>query len=258
MTKIISFVSQKGGTGKTTTALNLGGYLAAFGKYVLLIDLDPSANATSGLGFEPKSLKKNLYHVLIEKIKPEQIIKKTKIFGYELLPASFDLAQISTKLTGQPKKELKLAQIIKQIKTKYDYILIDPPPGLGLLTISSLITAEGIIIPIQAEHYALESLGNLLETIDFVCQKLNKNLKIMGALLTLYDRRNLLSRRILKEVQRHFPGYVFEAIIPRCVKLAEAPAHGQTILEYEPNSKGAKAYRELTKEIIELESKQQK
>lgn len=252
MAKIISLVNQKGGVGKSTTAVNLAAFLAAMGKYVLLVDMDPQANATSGLGIDGLKIEKGLYDSLVGQIYPEEIITKTNLFGYDLIPATADLAGANIDLVNLPNREFRLNNILQRIRTNYDYILIDCPPSLGLLTINGLTAAEEVIIPIQCEYYALEGLGQLLKTIDLVKKNLGKDLKIMGVLLTMYDKRNRLARQIVKEVQLHFPGRVFNAIIPRCIRLAESPSHSKTILQYDPNSQGAKAYRQLAEEIIKL------
>ena len=253
MAKIIGIVNQKGGTGKTTTATNLGAFLAARGKYVLLVDLDPQANATSGLGFEPESLDKSLYHALAEEIYPEAVIKRTNIFGFDLMPAAGDLAGAAVELVNMPEREFQLYKILHRVRTNYDYILVDSPPSLGLLTINGLTAADEIIVPVQCEYYALEGLGQLLKTVNLIQDNLGRDLKIKGALLTMYDKRYKLSRQVAKEIRLHFPGYVFEAMVPRCVKLAEAPSFGKTILQYDPSSLGGKAYRELAEEIIKID-----
>ncbi len=253
MAKIIGVVNQKGGTGKTTTATNLAAFLAALGKYVLLVDLDPQANATSGLGFEPESLERNLYHSLIEELYPEEIVKKTNLFGYDLMPASGDLAGLAVELVNLPEREFKLYNVLHRVRTNYDYILIDCPPSLGLLTINGLTAADEIIVPVQCEYYALEGLGQLLKTVNLIQDNLGRDLKIKGALLTMYDKRNKLARQVVKEIRLHFPGYVFEAVIPRCIRLAEAPSFGKTIFQYDMASQGGKAYRQLAEEIIKLD-----
>ncbi|OGZ33512.1 MAG: chromosome partitioning protein ParA [Candidatus Portnoybacteria bacterium RIFCSPLOWO2_12_FULL_39_9] len=253
MAQIISICSQKGGVGKSTSAINLLSYLAAMGKYVLLVDLDPQANATSGVGVNPEKTPLSLYHSLIGGILPEEIIRKTELFGYDLMPSSPDLAGAHIELVSLPNREFQLYEILRRVRTNYDYILIDCPPSLGLLTVNGLVAADEVIIPVQCEYYALEGLGQLLKTIELVHENLGRHLKIKGALLTMYDRRQKLSRQVRKEVERNFPGYVFENIIPRCVKLAEAPSFGKTILQYDPHSKGARAYQRLAQEIIKLE-----
>ncbi len=254
MAKIIALTNQKGGTGKTTSTVNLAAFLAALGKFVLLVDLDPQANATSGLGIEPEELRKSLYHTLAGQVSPDEAIKKSSILGLEVLPASADLAGATIELVNVEEREFRLQKLLSGIRTNYDYILIDCPPTLGLLTVNGLVASESIIIPVQCEYYALEGLGQLFNTIKLIQDSLQPNLEILGAVLTMYDKRNRLSRQVLKEVIRYFPGRVFEAIIPRNVSLAEAPSHGQPILKYDPHSKGAKAYRQLAEEIISLET----
>jgi len=258
MAKIIGLVNQKGGVSKTTTAINLGVYLAALGKYVLLVDVDPQANATSGLGIDPGNVSLSLYHSLAGGLLPEEVVKKTGILGYDIIPSSSDLAGATIELVGMANREFKLYELLRRIRTNYDYILIDCPPSLGLLTINGLVAADEVIIPVQCEYFALEGLGQLLKTIELVQENLSSPIKVKGALLTMYDRRNRLARQVRKEVERNFPEYVFEAIIPRCVRLAEAPSFGQTILQYDPRSRGAKAYYQLAREIIKLDNKEKK
>lgn len=253
MAQVLSLVNQKGGVGKSTTAVNLASYLAAMGKYILLVDIDPQANATSGVGANPETVPLNLYHSLIGGLLPEEIIRKTELFGYDLMPAGPNLAGATIELVILPNREFRLYEILRRVRTNYDYILIDCPPSLGLLTVNGLVAADEVIIPVQCEYYALEGLGQLLKTIQLVRENLGRHLKVKGALLTMYDCRNKLSRQVRKEVERNFPEYVFEAIIPRCVKLAEAPSFGKTILQYDPHSKGAKAYQQLAREIVNLE-----
>ncbi len=253
MAQIISLVNQKGGVSKTTTAINLASYLAASGKYVLLVDIDPQANATSGIGFDAQTLPLSLYHSLVGGLLPEETIRKTKLFGCDILPSNSDLAGATVELVNMPNREFKLYELLRHIRTNYDYILIDCPPSLGLLTINGLVAADEVIIPVQCEYYALEGLGQLLKTIELVQDNLGSPIKVKGALLTMYDRRNRLSRQVRKEMDRNFAGYVFESIIPRCIKLAEAPSFGQSIIQYNPRSKGAKAYQQLAQEIINLD-----
>lgn len=252
MAKIISLVNQKGGVGKSTTAVNLAAFLAAMGKYILLVDMDPQANATSGLGIDSAELKLSLYDSLIGQIVPEDVIRKTGYLGYDILPSSAELAGANVELVNLSEREFRLNRLLQRIRTNYDYILIDCPPSLGLLTINGLTAADEVIIPIQCEYYALEGLGQLLKTIELIRQNLGKNLKVLGVLLTMYDKRNRLARQIVREIYQHFPGRVFEAVIPRCIRLAEAPSHGKTILQYDSRSAGAKAYRQLAEEIIKI------
>ena len=253
MARIITIANQKGGVGKSTTAVNLGAYLAAFGKYVLLVDLDPQANATIGLGVDARKLDKHIYHSLANFLEPEAIIKKTGLFGYDLLPAAPALAGAAIELVNLERREWRLYDLLRKIRTNYDYIIVDCPPSLGLLTLNGLVASEEIIIPVQCEYYALEGLGQLLETIDLIRHNLGRDLKIKGALLTMHDRRQKLSNDVLKEIRRNFPGYVFSAAIPRSVPLAEAPSFGKTILQHAPFSLGGHAYRELAQEVISLD-----
>ena len=253
MSKIIALVNQKGGVGKSTTSMNLGAYLASMGKTVLLVDMDPQANATTGLGFRPETVEATVYDSLSNKVSFRDIIIKTPLSNYYLAPASQDLAGATVELVEASEREYKFQNALREIKDQYDYILIDCPPSLGLLTINSLIAAEEILIPVQCEYYALEGLSQLLASIELVQQNLKEDLKIMGAVLTMFDRRNQLAHQVTKEVRRHFPGHVFNAVIPRNVSLAEAPSFGKTIIQYAPNSAGARAYKYLAKEVVGLE-----
>lgn len=253
MARIIAFVNQKGGVGKSTSVLNTASFLAAHGKYVLVVDLDPQANATSGLGIDPQKQEWNLYHVLTQGLEPQEAIVKTGVFGLDLLSSHPDLAGAGIELVSVPDREFKLREAMERIRTNYDYILIDSPPSLGLLTINGLVAADNIIIPVQCEYYALEGLGHLLNTVELVRNNLGQEIGIMGAVLTMYDRRSRLNRSVVKEMYRNFPGRVFKAVIPRAISLAEAPSYGKTILHYDPTSKGAKAYRLLAEEILALE-----
>jgi chromosome partitioning protein len=254
MGRIIAFCNQKGGTGKTTTAVNVGVYLAAYGRRVLLVDLDPQANATSALSIGSQRVSPNIYHSLTGGIVPEDVVRETGIFGYYVLPSSPDLAGAAVELVGQENREFRLREIVERLRPVYDFILIDSPPSLGLLTINGLVAADEVIIPVQCEYYAMEGLGQLLETIDLIRDNLHSDIRVRGALLTMYDRRHRLARTVAKEVRRNFPGYVFEAVIPRNVDLAEAPGHGKTIHQFAPDSPGAQAYRQLAEEIIKTSS----
>ncbi|OGI16587.1 MAG: chromosome partitioning protein ParA [Candidatus Moranbacteria bacterium RIFCSPHIGHO2_02_FULL_40_12b] len=258
MAKIISLVNQKGGVGKTTSAINLAGYLAAAGKFVLLVDLDPQGNASSGLGIDTRNLEKNLYHAMIGEANPHELIIKTDDFGHDVLPASRDLAGAGIELVQIDNREFKLYDVLRQIRTHYDYIIIDSPPSLGLLTINGLVASDEVIIPVQAEYYALEGLSQLLDTIELVKQNLQPELKVMGALLTMFDKRNRLNRQVIREVRDHFPGFVFDSVIPRSVRLAEAPSFGKSILHFDAFSKGARAYKNLVREILEKEKESKK
>lgn len=252
MARIINICNEKGGVGKTTTSLNLASYLAALGKYVLLVDLDPQANATGGLGIKVRDEHLNIYHSLVGEESPSSYLRKTSLFGFDLLPASPSLAGATVELASLDSREFRLKRTINSIRTNYDYILIDSPPSLGLLTINGLAAAEEVIIPVQCEYYALEGLGNLLKTVEMVRESLNPQLKIAGVLLTMYDKRNRLARAVVKEVQKNFPGRVFETLIPRSISLAEAPSFGKTILQFDPDSKAGRAYRQLAEEVIKI------
>jgi chromosome partitioning protein len=250
--RIINICNAKGGVGKTTTANSLGAYLAALGKYVLIADLDPQANASAGIGIRLADDHLNIYHALIDSHSPEAIIKKTSLFGLDLLPSAASLAGANVELVSINGREYKLREVLNQIRTNYDYILIDSPPSLGLLTINGLAASEHVIIPVQCEYYALEGLSQLLNTIDLVRDSLNPELKIMGVLLTMYDKRNKLAQEVVMEVKKNFPGRVFETIIPRSVSLAEAPSFGKTIFQFDGHSKGGQAYKQLAEEVIKL------
>lgn len=252
MARVISICNQKGGVGKTTTSVNLGAYLTAMGKYVLLVDLDSQANATVGLGIHLADNGSNIYHSLISDLNPQLSIRKTSLFGFDILPAAQSLAGATVELVSMEERELRLKKVLNPIRTSYDYILVDCPPSLGLLTINALAASEKIIIPVQCEYYALEGLSQLLKTIDLVRQGLNPDLQVLGVLLTMYDRRNQLSNQVLNEVSKNFPGRVFNAVIPRTVSLAESPSFGKTILQFDPYSRAAKSYRQLAEEVIRL------
>lgn len=252
MAKIISFANQKGGVGKSTSTINTGAFLAAYGKRVLIVDTDPQANATSGLGVDPASREHHLYHVLIDDTPVAHGVCNTSVMGLDILPAHSSLAGATVELVPKARREFRLYDALTTIRTDYDYILIDSPPSLGLLTVNALAAADHIIIPVQCEYYALEGLGQLLQTIELIKQNLGRDTEVMGAVLTLFDRRNKLNRRVVVEMEKNFPGHVFNAIVPRCIRLAEAPSYGKSILHYDPKSKGAKAYRQLAAEIMEL------
>jgi len=256
MAKIISLVNQKGGVGKTTSAINLATYLAAEGKQTLIIDLDPQSNASSGLGIDSVKAGKNLYHGLILGHPMTEIIIKTANQGLDITPSSQDLAGAAIELADIENREYQLYEKLREIRMKYDYIIIDSPPSLGLLTINGLVASDEVIIPVQTEYFALEGLGQLLNTIDLVRENLQPKLKIGGVLLTMFDRRNRLAHQVIKEVRNHFPGYVFSAVIPRTVRLAEAPSFGQSIFNFDQFNKGAKAYRSLAQELIKKDGEE--
>lgn len=250
MARVIAICNQKGGVGKTTTTTNLAAYLAAMGKYVLLVDLDSQANATVGLGLTLADSDHNIYHALINDQNPAGFLKKTSIFGFDVLPAAQSLAGATVELVSMEERETRLKKVLNSVRTNYDFILVDCPPSLGLLTVNGLAAAERVIIPVQCEYFALEGLSQLLKTVELVRQGLNPDLQVLGVLLTMYDKRNQLANQVLNEVHRNFPGRVFDAVIPRMVSLAEAPSFGKTILQFDPNSKAARAYRQLAEEVI--------
>ena len=248
--KVISIANQKGGVGKTTTTINLGAYLAKYKQRVLIIDLDPQGNTTTGLGVDKQSLAGDLYHVLIEGRDPRSALVKTKYYNLAVLPASPVLAAAEVELVSETGREQKLRAVGQVLAEDFDYILIDCPPSLGLLTINGLVASNHVLIPVQAEFYALEGLSQLLETIKRVRQGLNPNLTLLGVLLTMHNPRMTLSAQVQEEVKRHFADKVFDAIIPRNVRLAEAPSYGRPISHYDRFSKGARSYKQLAKEVM--------
>ncbi|MCK5416582.1 ParA family protein [Candidatus Parcubacteria bacterium] len=249
MGKIISMVNQKGGVGKTTTTINLGAYLANLGKQVLIVDIDPQANATSGIGINQSNLEYGLYEALLGQKSIFDVIKRTMYDGLKIAPSTADLAGAGIELVGMENREFRLQKILNEVRDEYDYIIIDGPPSLGLLTVNSLTAADEILIPIQSEYYALEGLSQLLDTISLIQDNLKPDLKIMGAVITMFDKRNKLSSQVMNELKEHFPHNLFKTIIPRSVRLAEAPSHGKSILHYDPKSKGGVAYENLAKEV---------
>ena len=251
MARVIAICNQKGGVGKTTTAVNLGAYLAALGKRVLLVDFDPQANATSAL--TSAKFEKNIYHGILGEAHYEELIKPTQILNYQVIPSSNDLSGALVELVNLPEREYFLRKFINHLRHKYDYILIDLPPSLSLLTINGLVAADEILIPVQAEYYGMEGLGQLLRTIDLIKENLKHPLRITGALITLYDKRERLPRQVARNLRRNFPYRVFNVEVPRSIHLAEAPSFSQPILIYNPSSPGALAYRRLAQELMELE-----
>ena len=248
MGKIIAVVNQKGGVGKTTTAVNLTAAFTEAGRRVLLCDFDPQANATSGLGLNKKNLKYSVYDVIINQIPTEQAIQSTK-YG-DVLPSSADLAGAAVELLSIPNPNGQLKAALERVQDKYDLILIDCPPSLELLTLNGLMAAEGILVPVQCEYYALEGLTDLMATLRMVKKRLNPRLEIFGVALTMFDGRTNFSTQVAQEVRRHFPGKVYANVIPRNVRLAEAPSHGLPVTVYDRNSRGAVAYRAMAEEIM--------
>jgi len=249
--RVIAIANQKGGVGKSTTAVNLSSYLGQFGFKTLIVDMDPQSNTTSGLGIIDISGKSSIYNVLISGENILQVITKTQCGNLEAVPSSIQLAGAEVELVTSMKREYKLKEAIDKYKKDYDYIVIDCPPALGLLTINALSAATEVIIPIQCEYYALEGLGQLINTIKLVRENLNPDLVIAGALMTMYDPRIKLAEQVIVEVKKYFPDKVYKTIIPRNVRLSEAPSYGKPIFLYDPECKGAQAYKSFTKEVIE-------
>lgn len=250
MAYVISIVNQKGGVGKTTTAVNLGAFLAKKRKKVLIIDLDPQGNATSGYGFEKSSLKNTVYDLLVNEEDIANVITNTNVKNVDMCPTNINLAGAEVELVSAISRETILKRALEPVLDKYDYIIIDCPPSLGLLTINALTACEGVIVPIQGEYYALEGLAQLIDTINMIKKKLNPVIGIMGVVITMHDRRTQLTKQVVEEVQKYFGDKVFKTFIPRNVRLAEAPSHGLTIDEYDAKSKGSIAYQALANEVI--------
>ncbi|QJC54099.1 ParA family protein [Paenibacillus albicereus] len=253
MSKIIAITNQKGGVGKTTTSVNLGACLASLGKRVLLVDIDPQGNTTSGVGISKADVENSIYDVLINEVDPHEAVAQTAVPNLSIIPATIQLAGAEIELVPTISREVRLKKSLAQLRGEYDYILIDCPPSLGILTINSLTAADSVIIPIQCEYYALEGLSQLLNTVRLVQKHLNTSLQIEGVLLTMFDARTNLGIQVIEEVKKYFQQKVYQTIIPRNVRLSEAPSHGQAIITYDPRSKGAEVYLELAKEVIQYE-----
>lgn len=251
MGRVIAVANQKGGVGKTTTSVNLSACLAEAGKRVLLIDIDPQGNATSGLGIDRRSVKASVYDLLLEDMSPVDAMVPTGIGGLFVVPATMDLAGAEIELVPRISRENRLKRVLDPVKNQFDFILMDCPPSLGLLTINALTAADSILIPIQCEYYALEGLSQLMDTFKLVREALNTSLEVEGVVLTMFDGRTNLSIQVVEDVKRFFRGKVYRTIITRNVRLSEAPSHGLPITAYDPKSKGAEAYTELAREVIE-------
>lgn len=249
MGKVVSIANQKGGVGKTTTSINLSTVLAKKNKKVLLIDADPQGNATSGFGIS-KDQQFSVYDVLIEDIEIENTLQSTKIKNLDICPSNINLAGAEVQLVAAINREFRLKNKIDEIRDKYDFIIIDCPPSLGLTTLNAFTASDSVLIPVQCEYYALEGLGQLMNTINLVKKHTNKSLQIEGALLTMYDARTNLSNQVAKEVKKYFDNKVYKSIIPRNVKVSEAPSYGMPITIYDPHSKGAKSYEKFAKEFL--------
>jgi len=251
MAKIIALANQKGGVGKTTTAINLAASLVVLEKKVLLIDADPQANATSGVGFDIKSINTSIYECLIDNTDPNSVILKSNMEGLDIIPSHIDLVGAEIEMLNLPEREYMLGKVIQKVEAEYDYILIDCSPSLGLITVNALTAAHSVMIPVQCEYFALEGLGKLLNTVKIIQGRLNKELEIEGFVLTMYDARLRLSNQVVDEVKKHFQQMVFETIVQRNIKLSESPSFGKPVVMYDAESKGAVNYLNLAKELVQ-------
>ncbi len=255
MGKTITIANQKGGVGKTTTAINLAASLAALESKVLIVDADPQANATSGIGFDVRNIKTSIYECLIDDVNPKDIVLTSEIDNLYLVPSHIDLVGAEIEMLNLPNREKKLKQVIAKVKDDYDFVLVDCSPSLGLLTVNALTAADSVIIPVQCEYFALEGLGKLLNTIKIIQNRLNPDLEIEGFLLTMYDSRLRLSNQVAEEVRKHFQQMVFDTIIQRNIKLSEAPSFGKPVLMYDVNSKGSINHLNLARELLQKNEK---
>ncbi|HYX05303.1 MAG TPA: AAA family ATPase [Bacteroidales bacterium] len=251
MAKVIALANQKGGVGKTTTAINLAASLAVLEKKVLLIDADPQANATSGSGFDIRSIKTSIYECLVDEVDPRSIILNSEISGLDLIPSHIDLVGAEIEMLNMPNREKMLKEVIGKIRDDYDFVLIDCSPSLGLITVNALTAADSVLIPVQCEYFALEGLGKLLNTIKIIQSRLNPELEIEGFLLTMYDSRLRLSNQVVDEVKKHFQDMVFDTIIQRNIKLGESPSFGKPVIMYDAESKGSVNHLNLAREILQ-------
>ncbi len=257
MGKVISVANQKGGVGKTTTTVNLGTILAKKGKKVLLIDADPQGNASSGLGVE-KEVENSTYDILVNETEMSEAVQTTIIKNLYVCPSNMSLAGAEVELVSMMSREQRLKEKLEPVKDIFDYILIDCPPSLGLITLNSFTASDSVLIPVQCEYFALEGLGQLINTVNLVKRHLNKNIEIEGALLTMYDIRTNLSNQVVKEVKKYFNDKVYKTVIPRNVRLSEAPSYGMPITEYDPKSKGAKSYEKFAREFLKINDEENK
>ncbi len=248
--RVIALTNQKGGVGKSTTAVNMSACLAEMGENIVLIDVDPQANTTSGLGVNKYKVDKSIYDAIIGKANIKELVLNTSVEGLSLIPSNINLAGAEIELVNMMMREHRLRKVIEPIRNNYDFIIIDCPPALGILTINALVAADEVIVPIQCEYYALEGLGQLIKTIELVKNNLNKNLEISGFVMTMYDSRTKLASQVVEEVKRYFGEKVYKTIIPRNVRVSEAPSYGLPVIFYDPNCKGSLAYKNFTKEVI--------
>jgi len=251
MSKVISVVNQKGGVGKTTTAMNAAAFLAELGQFVLLIDMDPQANASSGLGLTKEHVTHGVYEALAGQKRIHETMWNTAHEGLRIVPATPDLAGANIELVDVERREFRLADLIEELKHAYDYIIIDCPPSLGLLTLNAMVAADELLIPVQAEYYALEGLSQLLQTVQLIKTHMKPDLGVLGAVITMFDKRTRLSGDVMNELYQYFPDSIFRSVIPRTVRLAEAPSFGKSIHHYDPRGKGSRAYERLAREILE-------
>ncbi|NMD72492.1 ParA family protein [Bacillus sp. DNRA2] len=250
MSKVIAIANQKGGVGKTTTSVNLGACLAYIGKKVLLVDIDPQGNATSGIGIEKADVNQCIYDVLVDDVEAIKVIKPTAVENLFAIPATIQLAGAEIELVPTISREVRLKRALEEVKDQFDYIIIDCPPSLGLLTLNALTAADSVLIPVQCEYYALEGLSQLLNTVRLVQKHLNHDLTIEGVLLTMLDARTNLGLQVIEEIKKYFQDKVYKTIIPRNVRLSEAPSHGEPIIKYDAKSRGAEVYLDLAKEVV--------